>query len=267
MPRIPTWTHDELLLACALVVENGWSELREGDPRVLDLSDLLRSLPIHKGVAQVTPQFRSTGSVSHKTTDLATNHPAYVGTPTKGGRLDKEVITAFITRPSEMLEAAEALRLGISTGELYKIPEDPDEVDSEGNSAIEGRLLARWALHRERDRGLRASKIARAVKLGHPLQCEVCTFDFGQFYGPLGQGYIEVHHRLPLHLSGPRETKLDDLAVLCSNCHRMCHRSRPGESWRTPAALRAEIAQFTPGFLTRDLACTEDHAAAPSPAS
>ncbi|MFF3352564.1 HNH endonuclease [Streptomyces sp. NPDC002917] len=248
MPRSPAWTRDELLLACALVVENDWNELREGDSRVLGLSDLLRSLPIHEGAAQTIPKFRSIGSVSRKTSDLASNHPAYAGTPTKGGRLDKEVIAAFITRPAEMLEAATALRQGIGTGELHEIPEDPDELDDEGNSAIEGRLLARWALYRERDRGLRIRKIARSEKLGQPLQCEVCAFDFGHFYGTLGRGYIEVHHRLPLHISGPRETKLDDLAFLCANCHRMCHKSRSGESWRTPSALRAEIAQFTPGF-------------------
>ncbi|WP_405687604.1 HNH endonuclease [Streptomyces sp. NBC_00057] len=241
MPRSPAWTRDELLLACALVVENGWNELREGDSRVLDLSDLLRSLPIHANAAQAIPKFRSIGSVSRKTSDLASNHPAYTGSPTKGGRLDKEVIATFIARPSEMLGAAAALRQGIGTGELHKIPEDPDELDDEGNSAIEGRLLARWALHRERDRNLRARKIARAEKLGQPLQCEVCTFDFGRFYGALGKGYVEIHHVLPLHISGPRETKLEDLAFLCANCHRMCHRGHRGASWRTPAALRAEI--------------------------
>ncbi|MFF3393106.1 HNH endonuclease [Streptomyces sp. NPDC002669] len=243
MPRSPAWTRDELLLACALVVGNDWNELREGDPRVLDLSGLLRSLPIHEGAAQTIPKFRSTGSVSRKTSDLASNHPAYTGAPTKGGRLDKEVIAAFVTRPTEMLAASAALRLGLSTGALYKMPEDPDEIDDEGNSAIEGRLLARWALHRERDRNLRARKIARADRLGLPLQCEVCDFDFRRFYGPLGKGYIEVHHRLPLHVSGPHETKLDDLAFLCANCHRMCHKIRSGESWRTPSALRAEIAR------------------------
>ncbi|WP_203186480.1 HNH endonuclease [Streptomyces pratensis] len=247
MPKSPAWTHDELLLACALVVENGWNELREGDPRVLDLSGLLRSLPIHQGAAQTIPKFRTVGSVSHKTSDLASNHPAYPGIPTKGGKLDKVVIAAFIARPSEMLGAAAALRQGIGAGKLHVIPEDPDEVDDDGNSAVEGRLLARWALHRERDRGLRARKIARAEKLGQPLQCEVCTFDFGHFYGTLGAGYIEVHHRLPLHISGPRETGLDDLAFLCANCHRMCHKSRPGESWRTPDALRAELNHLRPG--------------------
>ncbi|MDT0484791.1 HNH endonuclease [Streptomyces doebereineriae] len=243
MPTSPAWTRDELLLACALVVENDWKSLNHGDPRITDLSNLLRSLPIHPGAAQANPKFRSVGSVRFKSSNLATIHSKYTGIRTKGGHLDQETVTAFRDRPTEMLEAAAALREGIRSGELGKLPEDPDEVDDQGNSAIEGRLLARRALHRERDRSLRNLKIAQAEKRGQPLQCEVCTFDFGRFYGSLGKGYIEVHHLLPLHISGPRETKLNDLAFLCANCHRMCHKSRSGESWRTPAALRAEMAQ------------------------
>lgn len=50
-----------------------------------------------------------------------------------------------------------------------------------------------------------------------------------------------LRHVTPLHTSGTRKTKLKDLACVCANCHRMCHRSRPGESWRTPDALREEI--------------------------
>ncbi|MBT2493868.1 HNH endonuclease, partial [Streptomyces sp. ISL-96] len=105
----------------------------------------------------------------------------------------------------------------------------------------EGRLLARWAISRERDPKLRSRKINQARQLGLPIQCEVCAFHFGRTYGALGEGYIEVHHVLPLHISGPRETKLEDLAFLCANCHRMCHQGHRGTSWRTPAAVREEI--------------------------
>ncbi|MEV4457357.1 HNH endonuclease [Microbispora sp. NPDC049633] len=61
------------------------------------------------------------------------------------------------------------------------------------------------------------------------------VFDFEHTYGPRGAGYIECHHIVPLHVSGPVTTKLDDLALVCSNCHRMIHRSAP---WLTPSELR-----------------------------
>ncbi|MFI1866752.1 HNH endonuclease [Streptomyces jumonjinensis] len=241
--RSPAWSRDELILACALVVRNGWRELREGDHAVQELSELLRSLPLHDGIAQELPQYRSVGSVSHKTTDLATNHPGYTGKPTKGGSLDKAVIADFIAREAEMLAAAQAIEEGVSSGELVRLPPQPDEVDADGTTASEGRLLARWALSRERDPKLRKRKIALARKRGQPLQCEVCAFHFERVYGELGRDYIEVHHILPLHVSGPRETRLEDLAFLCANCHRMCHKSHRGASWRTPAAVRTEIAE------------------------
>ncbi|OIJ99472.1 HNH endonuclease [Streptomyces monashensis] len=239
--RTPPWTEDELVLAGALVVKNGWRELRTEDPEVQELSELLRSLPIHSAEALALPGFRSPGSVSRKTGDFMTNHPLYSGAATRCGKPTLLMIDALINREAEMLQAAQAIEEGIGSGELYDIPPQPEEVDETGSTAIEGRLLVRRALARERDPKLRRLKIKQARGRGRPLSCEVCEFDFARAYGELGDGYIEVHHVTPLHASGTRETKLDDLACLCANCHRMCHRSRPGESWRTPASLRAHM--------------------------
>ncbi|WP_376770720.1 HNH endonuclease [Lentzea indica] len=60
------------------------------------------------------------------------------------------------------------------------------------------------------------------------LACEVCTFDFKQTYGDRGAGFAEIHHAVPFHVTGPIKTRLADLVVLCSNCHRMIHR---GPQW------------------------------------
>ncbi|MEV3911805.1 HNH endonuclease [Streptomyces canus] len=239
--RIPAWTEDELVLAGALVVKNGWRELRTNNQEVQDLSELIRSLPIHSPEQRALPGFRSPDSVSRKTTDFMSNHRLYSGKATRCGKPTLLMIDAFSTREAEMLQAAEALEEGIASGELHRIPQQPDEVDESGASAIEGRLLVRRALARERDPKLRALKIKQVQRRGRPLRCEVCDFDFARAYGYLGEGYIEVHHVTPLYVSGTRETKLDDLACVCANCHRMCHRSRPGESWRTPTTLREQI--------------------------
>ncbi|MYR55485.1 HNH endonuclease [Streptomyces sp. SID625] len=241
--RIPAWTEDELVLAGALVVRNGWRELRTKDPEVHELSELLRSLPIHAPEAMALPGFRSPDSVSRKTTDFMTNHGQYGGKGTRCGKPTLLMIEAFTRREAEMLQAADAIHDGIASGELHLIPPQPEETDDLGGTAIEGRLLARWALARERDPRLRALKIEQMRRSGRRLQCEVCDFDFARIYGALGEGYIEVHHVTPLHASGPRKTRLGDLACLCANCHRMCHRSRPGESWRTPTALRRQIKE------------------------
>ncbi|MFJ5836145.1 HNH endonuclease [Streptomyces shenzhenensis] len=240
--RIPAWTEDELVLAGALVVRNGWRELRTKDPEVHELSELLRSLPVHGPEVHALPGFRSPDSVSRKTTDFMTNHTRYSGKPTRCGKPTLLMIEAFTSREAEMLQAAQAIEDGIGSGELHLIPPQPGEVDDDGAaSAIEGRLLVRRALARERDPKLRKAKIDQVRALGHPLACEVCGFDFARTYGDLGEGYIEVHHITPLFVSGAQTTRLADLACLCANCHRMCHKSRPGESWRTPTVLREQI--------------------------
>ncbi|MFF9779012.1 HNH endonuclease [Streptomyces sp. NPDC013978] len=239
--RSPAWIEDELVLAGALVVRNGWRELRTGDRKVQELSELLRSLPLHSPEARALPEFRSPDSVSRKTSDFATNYESYPGKGTRGGEATLRMIKAFTEREAEMLQAAEAIEESMGSGELQLLPQQPDEVDDDGVTAIEGRLLVRRALVRERDRKLRKLKIQQVLNSGEPLRCEVCRFDFARVYGGIGEGYIEVHHVTPLYISGTRRTKLDDLACLCANCHRMCHTSRPGESWRTPDDLRDEI--------------------------
>jgi 5-methylcytosine-specific restriction protein A len=85
--RGPTWTRDELILACDLVYQNGWKGLDDQHERVIELSDLLQQLPIHPLEVR-GPKFRNPNGVARKTYDLATRHPDYRGTPTRGGAGD-----------------------------------------------------------------------------------------------------------------------------------------------------------------------------------
>lgn len=64
--------------------------------------------------------------------------------------------------------------------------------------------------------------------------------DFGYVYGTRGLNYIECHHRTPLHVTGETQTKLSDLALLCSNCHRMIHRT---EQWLTVEELKRIVGK------------------------
>ncbi|QFZ76131.1 HNH endonuclease [Streptomyces fagopyri] len=230
------WTRDELVLACALVAENEWRELRTTDQQVQDLSQLLSRLPLHDGAA-ADPKFRPPGSVSLKAGNIVTARAEYRGAPMKSGRLTSEVVADFTDRPDQMLATAKAVRAGMASAEIIGTPAPEGEADA----AREGQLLTRWALHRERSRPLRDRKIRAVLEEGGTLHCEVCSFDFSTAYGELGAGYIEVHHRLPLHISGVTETRIADLALLCADCHLMCHKSFPGESWRTPADLRRQM--------------------------
>lgn len=99
-------------------------------------------------------------------------------------------------------------------------------------SVLEGIIQTRLIRHRSRERSLRNAKVQSALVRGS-LRCEVpgCGFDFELKYGPIGHGYAQVHHLKPLgSLNEPTRMSLDDLAVVCANCHAMIHlggESRP----------------------------------------
>jgi 5-methylcytosine-specific restriction enzyme A len=106
-----------------------------------------------------------------------------------------------------------------------------DVADTKKLAAIEGALIRRLTVHRHRESALRLAKLEAARKADPDgrLVCQVpgCGFDFDfeAKYGPIGVGYAEVHHLTPLaSFSEESTTTLHDLAVVCSNCHRMIHR-------------------------------------------
>jgi 5-methylcytosine-specific restriction protein A len=232
----PDWAFEELILACELVMDAGWQGLRAIDPRVGELSTLLQQLPIHD-LADRGPTFRNRNSVARKSYDISTAHPEYAGKPTRGGRLDKDVLDAFLERPADMKQLAHRIREGAAAGTFDDLV-TVDENELAEIEAPEGKLLVRQHLTRERSRKLRQKKIAQVRAAGGQLECAVCGFDFEQTYGPHGEGYIECHHVVPLHASGETKTRLDDLALICANCHRMIHRRAP---WLTPAELERII--------------------------
>jgi len=60
------------------------------------------------------------------------------------------------------------------------------------------------------------------------LACEACGFLMTVAYPGLLGDICEVHHRQPLALVVEQvETRLEDLAILCPNCHRAIHRTEP----------------------------------------
>jgi len=91
----------------------------------------------------------------------------------------------------------------------------------------EGELRLRSHYVRERSRYLRAQKVA-AYRAEHGfLACELCGHkESGTYPPPLGERIFEVHHHRPLSTAMTSvQTKLEDLAVLCANCHRAVHGS------------------------------------------
>lgn len=98
----------------------------------------------------------------------------------------------------------------------------------EQNGYKEGKKRIYSHYVRERDRRVVQTAIKRAKERYGKVFCEVCGFDFFQMYGEYGLDFIECHHTVPLAERNDLGsiTRIEDIALLCSNCHRIVHRKR-----------------------------------------
>ena len=231
----PPWARDELILAMDLYMKRRPSAPSQTDPDVLELSRILNALPIHTLRPDVE-KFRNPNGVSMKLANFQALDPQYQGVGlSRGAKADAEVWDHFSQRADELTQIARSLRRVATTGESPVFEEEgEDEVE-------EGRILFRIHRTRERNPRLRKRKIAAVLKGSGELACQVCGFNFAATYGDeLGGGFIEVHHVTPLcELREGGTTRMNDLAVVCSNCHRMLHRAKP---WLRPDDLRSRLA-------------------------
>lgn len=96
---------------------------------------------------------------------------------------------------------------------------------------LEGRRKSITSQVYERSKTLREKAIESYTHDGK-IVCEVCGFDFYKSYGEIGRGFIEIHHQKPIFqyeetdFSKVVTEALKQLIPLCSNCHRMIHRSK-----------------------------------------
>ncbi len=98
------------------------------------------------------------------------------------------------------------------------------DVDIHEFAASEGQR--RLVLHLQRER--KGNVVRKKKRHAASLDCEVCGFSFGRAYGSAASDYCEVHHLLPFSdVEETTQTRLDDLAILCVNCHRVVHLRNP----------------------------------------
>jgi hypothetical protein len=152
----------------------------------------------------------------------------------------------------QSLRTVQGIYLARCTPQLYQTIRHALGLEEAGGSEQAGQFNA----HEDYEEGTRSASerfffarnqsLVKAAKQEYGFTCQACGFDFKKVYGDLGAGYIECHHLNPLSErpevdwgEGIR-SRLDDVTVLCANCHRMVHRQRPALSL---AKLRKIISQ------------------------
>jgi hypothetical protein len=108
---------------------------------------------------------------------------------------------------------------GVAPGKPQSGPFDPTKL-----SFPEGAAKRRLHLIRERNRTLVGMAKSIGLEKDPKLRCQVCNFSFLERYGKHGRGFIEAHHKQPVaELKSECRSRLEDIALVCANCHRMLH--------------------------------------------
>lgn len=115
-----------------------------------------------------------------------------------------------------------------------------DKIDLTEDDAgyCEGKELLYLHIRRERNNQvIRKAKEKYFNKHGK-YECLLCGFDFKKEYD---EDYIEGHHIIPVStLKEGDKTKIEDILLVCANCHRMLHRKK---NWKSVEELRKIIRE------------------------
>ncbi|MGI4807737.1 MAG: HNH endonuclease [Janthinobacterium lividum] len=225
----PRWPTECLILLLDFYHKNGGLRLKEMDPISLALVEELHQLDQVLSV-NLEATWRSVQAINIKINNFRFFDPKFPNKPDYviPSREEGEIWRNFEGKTEYLAEMAALIRLAlqtegqhdpfaIATGEMDGVMEAP-----------EGRLLTVRHLRYERSTALAKTKKSRALSQAGRLACEVCNFDFSKRYGPRGHGFIECHHTRPVSELGDRGiTRIEDLALICANCHRMIHAQKP----------------------------------------
>ncbi len=101
----------------------------------------------------------------------------------------------------------------------------PGELDEDENEQYAEGAAIRVTVNRfERD-----LKVRRAALQFHGSCCKVCEIDMADVYGEIAEGFIHMHHLVPLSTIRKeyKPNPQTDFIPVCPNCHTMLHKRNP----------------------------------------
>jgi 5-methylcytosine-specific restriction enzyme A len=232
MPASARWSRDELILVLDLYFDMDYArDASDGDERVASLARTLNSLPLRNDELS---QPRNVREVSLILSDYLRFDPEHAVMQARIGETAERVWESFAGDREKLQQTAESIRRNADVVPM-RGSDLEDEIEFD-----EGRILTRIHFARERNATLVTTKKRLVLTQTGKLECEACGFDFQKVYGELGEGYAECHHTAPVATLNPgTNTRLTDLCILCSNCHRMIHHLMARNStFTTPAHLQ-----------------------------
>ncbi len=239
----PDWTRDETIMALDLYLRHGQKVIDHRHPDVIELSNLLRSVPIFD-VSVRKESFRNASGVKLKIQNLDSARRMIdlkERPKISASQLDQAIWKEFGHQPDKVSEFTKNMRNAAS---LLQEAELDAESDQDDDAFTEGRLITRLHARRERAKDLRSRAIKSARKSGQ-LRCAACGKIEISHLGVAAESMFEVHHIRPLSSlvdNKTQTTRVRDVAILCADCHRIIHRLiRDDKEWVTPDMLRRRL--------------------------
>lgn len=229
----PNWTRDETILALNLLFQLGDTNPSPFDNRVIKLSETLNQLPIHPQELR-KEHFRNPAGVAFKIQNLKS-----VATGkglTNVSNMDKIIWEEFGNKPEEVQELAAEI---ITDCSIFNETETLNETVPDDETFAEGKIITETHRRKERNKKLRESIITYRKKT-NKIFCDICGIK-PYFNNSIDDCAIfECHHIIPLSQSGVLvETKKEDIAFLCANCHKAIHQRIAREKkWITPEKMK-----------------------------
>ena len=238
--RNPKWTSDELILTLDFYHQHFPQIPEQNSKEISELSDTLRKTQIILN-KDINPKYRNINGVYMKLMNFHHINPNYSGKGLESvSQLDREIFENYEGSKDKLSLTSNRIKEIINSAEFERELQNTLDVD-EDYEGQEGKILTGIHKYRERDTKIVKKKKDKVLKETGKLMCEGCNFDFNQTYGSRGEGFIECHHKkFVAEINKGEKTKLTDLIILCSNCHRMIHRKQP---WLTLSELKELIEE------------------------
>lgn len=145
--------------------------------------------------------------------------------------IEKGIITADMVKEGKIqttkqVNAEKSIGGNIQTLHTDKTPKydfDPEFIP-EKESLNEGAVMQVLVNRYERNHVARE----KCIK-AKGCRCAVCGMDFNETYGKIGEGFIHIHHTVPISSIKENYTidYANDLVPVCPNCHAMMHKKNP----------------------------------------
>lgn len=219
--RNPKWTVDELILALDVYFMLEPKDIVPSNPAIIELSELLCSMPIHK-VRPDEDRFRNANGVTMEIKNYLKFDSSYHGVGlTRGNKLQEKVWVDYADNREYLHRVAAAIR------NCLPLPfEYGRAVDLDVRDFMEGSILYQYHRYIETNEE-RVKRLRNRAQARGRLCCVICNFDYFEVYGDVGQGFMECHHTVDItQYKRDMVIKDGDFVLVCSNCHRMLHRTR-----------------------------------------